>query len=287
VNLTITGMVLLSALLHPLWNALIKRQGRSDGAFLGMIMIMTSLAFLHIMVMGYDLMSITKVWPLLPITVMGQLLYGTSLIVTLRRGDLSSYYPIVRSSPLFIVVVGVLFLGQSYSWYLLAGIACVLIGAFALQYHRGSHLLDDPKTLMFAVLAMMGTGIYSLVDSRIMQSVEAPVLFFWCDVFLLPCYLIIFRFFGLPDTRYGDLFLWTRKPFMFLGIGCICYTSYILILSAYGLGGDVAAVTSVRQASIPISVILGGLMFREGSIARRLAASCLLAFGIVVIIVMG
>ena len=286
-NLTITAMVLASAALHPLWNALVKRQERADGAYIGMVTIVLTLSFIHATIAGYDFSTAIAVWPLIVISVMAQVLYGTSLIITLRHGDLSSYYPIVRSSPLIVVIIGVLFLDQSYSWMLLAGIACVLIGAFALQYRRGSHFLDDPRTLMFAVLAMIGTGIYSIVDARAMQSVEAPVLFFWIEIFNLPCYLILFRFFGISETRYTDLFAWTRKPFLFIGVGVICYLSYFLILSAYAMGGDVAAVTSIRQASIPISVILGGLMFREGSMLRRFVASCLLAFGIVVIVVMG
>ena len=74
---------------------------------------------------------------------------------------------------------------------------------------------------------------------------------------------------------------------MFLGLGAICYLSYILILGAYAMGGDVAAVTSVRQSSIPISVILGGLMFREGSMIRRFFASLLLTFGIILVVVLG
>jgi len=286
-DLTITVMVLVSAALHPLWNALIKRQERADGAYIGLVSMVLMLAFIHATVAGYDLSTGIKVWPLIVISVMAQLLYGTSLIITLRHGDLSSYYPIVRSSPLIIVILGVLFLGQSYSWSLLGGIACVLVGAFALQYRRGSHLLDDPRTLMFAILAMIGSGIYSIVDARAMQSVEAPVLLFWVDICCLPCYMILHRYFGLPGTRYADLFVWLKNPLLFIGIGVICYLSYILILSAYAMGGDVAAVTSVRQASIPISVILGGLMFREGSMLRRFAASCLLAFGIVVIVVIG
>ncbi len=284
---TVAGLVLFSALLHPLWNALIKRQDRADGAFIGFVTMLMTLSFIHATVLGYDLSAAARIWPLIAISVAGQLLYGCSLIITLRHGDLSSYYPIVRSSPLFIVVVGVLFLGQSYSWPVLVGIACVLTGAFALQYRRGWRLLDDPKTLMFALLAMMGTGIYSLVDSRAVQVVEPPVLFFWVEVFILPCYLILFRFFGMPQTRYADLFRWTRKPVLFLGMGGMGYLSYFLILTAYGMGGEVAGVTAVRQASIPISVILGGLMFREGGMVRRFAASCLLAFGIVVIAVMG
>lgn len=286
-DLTITLMVLISAALHPLWNALIKRQQRSDGAFIGLVSMLMMLSFIHATIAGYDLSAAIKVWPLIAISVMGQLLYGTSLIITLRHGDLSSYYPIVRSSPLIIVLVGVLFLGQSYSWTVLGGIACVLGGAFVLQYRRGSHLFDNPRILMFALLAMSGTGIYSIVDSRAMQVIEPPVLFFWVEIVNLPCYLILFRFFGAAQTRYVDLFLWTRKPALFIGIGGICYISYILILTAYGMGGDVAAVTSVRQASIPVSVILGGLMFREGSMLRRFFASCVLAFGIIVIVIMG
>lgn len=286
-DLTVVGLVLVSAALHPLWNALIKRQERSDGAFIGLVTMMILLSYLHAMIQGYDLLSVVSVLPLIAISVIGQLLYGSSLIITLRQGDLSSYYPIVRSSPLFIVIVGIFFLGQSYSWQLLAGVGCVLAGAFTLQYRRGTRLLDDPKTLMFALLAMSGTGIYSIVDARAMQVIEPPVLFFWVEVLNLPCYLLIFRFFGLPQTTYSHLFQWLKRPFFFFGLGSICYLSYFLILTAYAMGGDVAAVTSVRQASIPISVILGGLMFREGSMVRRFLASCLLAFGIVVVVVMG
>ena len=286
-DLMIVALVLVSAILHPLWNALIKRQERADGAYIGLVVLLLIVSFTHAKVQGYELLGAVKVWPLIAISVMAQILYGVSLVITLRRGDLSSYYPIVRSSPLFIVIVGVLFLGHSYSWELLAGIACVLIGAFALQYRRGSHILDDPKTMMFALLAMTGTGIYSLVDARIMQAVEPPVLFFWVEFFSFPIYLIIYRFFGLPRTRWVDLFQWVKKPVLFIGLGGICYMSYFLILTAYAMGGDVAAVTSLRQASIPISVVLGGLMFREGSVLRRFTASCLLALGIVVVALMG
>jgi len=286
-DLTITSMVLLSAVLHPLWNAMIKRERRQDTAFIGLVALMVVVAFTHAMIAGYDLMSALEVWPLIAVSVMGQLLYGTSLIATLRRGDLSVYYPIVRSSPLFIVTVGVLFLGENYSWQLIAGIGCVLVGAFALQYRRGTRLLNDPKTFGLALLAMSGTGVYSIVDARAMQAVEAPVLFFWIELSSLLPYILIYRYFGIKETRLADLFQWVRKPLLFAGLAGVCYLSYFLILTAYAMGGDVAAVTSVRQASIPVSVLLGGLMFREGAILRRMVAALALAFGIVVIVTNG
>ena len=69
--------------------------------------------------------------------------------------------------------------------------------------------------------------------------------------------------------------------------GVLAYSSYYLILLAYQLGGDVAAVTAMRQASIPISVALGGLFLREGAMARRFFAAGLLALGIAVIALNG
>ena len=156
-------LVLVSAGLHPLWNALIKRDPRPEGAFLGVMVLLALLGGAHSLVAGYDLLAARHVWPLIAVSWAGLMVYATCLVITLRRGDLSAYYPIIRSSPLFIVVAGVLFLGERYAWPFLIGIALVLIGAFFLQYRRGARLLDDPGTLILAVLAMAGTDRKSVV----------------------------------------------------------------------------------------------------------------------------
>ncbi len=278
-------LVLVSAGLHPLWNALIKRDPRPEGAFLGVMVVLVVLGGGHALIAGYDLLAARRVWPLIAISWAGLMVYATALVITLRRGDLSAYYPIIRSSPLFIVVAGALFLGERYAWPLLTGVALVLIGAFFLQYRRGARLLDDPGTLVLAVLAMAGTGIYSIADSRAMRVLEPPVLLFWVQLLCLPSYVLAFRARGRSAPGWGALFLWTKRPLRSLAIGLMCYVSYYLILWVYGHGGDVAAVTSVRQASIPFSVLIGGLWLKERDMTRRLFASLILAAGIVVIVV--
>ena len=95
--------------------------------------------------------------------------YGT--LLALKKGGLSICYPIIRSSPVFIVFVGWAVLDHSYSLVLLLGIAVVLTGAFLIQ--RGSaaqvKLITQPVVLALAFAAMAGAGIYSLVDSIAMQ----------------------------------------------------------------------------------------------------------------------
>ena len=155
-----------------------------------------------------------------------------------------------------------------------------------MLYRRGTHFLDDPKTLGFALVAMSGTGIYSMADAGLMQVIEPQVQMFWVESALIPVFLILFlRRQNLPPIE--DVRPMGTRAAMLIVPGVMAYSSYLLILWAYQMGGEVAAVTSVRQASIPISVLLGGFFLREGAILRRMIAASLLAAGIVIIIAMG
>jgi drug/metabolite transporter (DMT)-like permease len=233
---------------------------------------------------GEDLWAVRHVLPLIILSWCGQFLYGICLTATLRRGDLSAYYPIIRASPIFIVIVGVLLLGQTYAPIILLGMAMAVSGGFLLLYRRGARLLRDPGTLALALAAMAGTGIYSLADARLMQSISPAVQMFWVEGLLIPVYLAIYLRNGgrLWDVHAGRS--WLKHTGVLIIPGVMAYISYYLILYAYQLGGEVAAVTSVRQASIPISVLLGGFFLREGSILRRLTASLILAAGIILIV---
>lgn len=282
--LNIVGLVLLSALLHPMWNALLKQGGQPESGYLVLTFLIALFAGAHALITGEDLLSILSIWPLYLASVAGQLIYGFFLVTTLRRGDLSAYYPIIRSAPAVIVLAAFLFLGARYSPILLAGIALVLTGGFLLQYKPGLRLLDDPVTLACAVISMTGVATYSLADSRGVRLVHPSVMFFWVEATCLVGYLFIFRLLGEHSVRWTALYLWLRRPVSNAAAGVMAYASYWLILKAFALGGDVAAVTSVRQASIPISVLIGGVLLREGAVLRRLGASLLLALGIVVIV---
>lgn len=279
-------LVLISAVMHPFWNLLIKKCPDLQFGFLCLTVIMCLCGLGHGLVVGADFGAVLTVLPLIAVSVFGQVLYGTCLTATLKRGDLSAYYPIIRSSPVFVVVASVLLFGKTYPLIVLAGIAMAVAGGVLLLYRRGSHVLHDTTALGFALVAMCGTGIYSLADASLMQEISPPVMLFAVELNLSVIYAGIWlrarAKSQVPTPRMGG----TTLAYLLLP-GVIAYTSYTLILLAYQLGGDVAAVTSIRQASIPVSVALGGLFLREGAMARRFFAAGLLAAGIVVIAVNG
>ncbi|MEH6403414.1 MAG: DMT family transporter [Sneathiella sp.] len=286
-SLTVTLLVLLSAALHPLWNLIVKKDDDPSAAFISMSFGIAMVGLIHGLIIGANFWLSPAQWLLIAGSAAGQLLYSLALAATLKRGDLSAYYPIIRASPIFIVGFSFFVLGQTYDLMILTGIFIVLLAAMLLLYRRGVNLLSDGKTLSFAVLAMCGTGIYSLTDSQLMVSIEAPVLFFWVQLICWPLLALVHRFSGRPTPKYLGLLRIIRKPFLHLQLLTCVYGSYVLILVAYSLGGNVASVTTVRQASIPLSVILGGYFLNEGAIARRLIASAILSVGIIIVVLYG
>ena len=146
-TLLVAAMVIASACIHPFWNLLIKGdQDRAASWWLFTIML-SAIGGIVCLVRGADVMSITQVLPLLALSVFGQYFYGLTLIRIYEKGDLSAYYPIVRASPVGVVILGYLFLGNSYGPLVLLGVGCSVAGGFWLQKQPGRRLLDDPATL--------------------------------------------------------------------------------------------------------------------------------------------
>ena len=286
----VTALVLLSAALHPLWNLLLKGNEHPESVFFTVLGLSVVLGFVQSQVTGNDLLTLWKIWPLVLLSGCAVGVHGLMLVMALGRGDLSVYYPIIRSAPLGVVVIGFVVLGQTYSPSLLLGIAFVLGGAFFLQFRPGVRLLSDPLTLSLAVAAMFTSAVYSVVDAVAVQQVQPVVMYFGQSVVGLTTFALLLyarqRHASGPSASVL-LASWVNNPWRHLTAALLAYISYFLILWAYQLGGNVAAVTSVRQASIPISVVGAALVLKEPSMGRRLLWVSVLTLGIVVVVTFG
>ncbi len=280
-------IVLISAFLHPLWNLWIKKSSDPQFGYLFLVFTLSLCGLVHGLIVGADFAAVFDVLPLVAISVFGQLLYGNGLTATLKRGDLSMYYPIIRASPVIVVAISVILLDKSYAPIILLGIFLVVCGVFLILYRRGSNFLENPAAFGFALLALTGSGLYSLADAELMKSISPPVLIFVIEALTAPIYAVQWYRKNRSIRNAAPTRFLTTSTLWLLVPGLACYASYYLILLAYQLGGDVAAVTAIRQASILISVALGGMFLREGAIIRRFFAAGIIVSGIVVIALNG
>ena len=286
-SISVVFLVVISALLHPLRVFLIKGDSTPEGLTLSVVIIFGCMSFFQIVLMGINPWKVFEIWPLIAISSLGLLLHFWCIVKSLRVGDFSVNYPIIRSSPIFVVVVGFIILDHHYSMEMLLGIAIVIICAFMIQYTPGGKFFSKPASLLLAVLAMCFHGIITLADAEAMKYVEPAAFLFIQYLFVTPAMALMFIL-TRPSGKniYEYLFLgWKTKPLRFFFAGFTAYISYLLILYSFRMGANVAAVSSIRQISIPFSVLIGGFYLMEKKMNYRLFWSLLLTLGVIIIIV--
>ena len=286
-SISIVFLVVISSLLHPLRIFLIKGDSTPEGLTLSVVIIFGCMSFFQIVLMGINPWKVFEIWPLIAISSLGLLLHFWCIVKSLRVGDFSVNYPIIRSSPLFVVVAGYLFLNHHYSMEILLGIAIVIISAFMIQYTPGGKFFSKPASLLLAFLAMCFHGIITLADAEAMKYVEPAAFLFIQYLFVTPAMALMFIL-TRPSGKniYEYLFLgWKTKPLRFFFAGFTAYISYLLILYSFRMGANVAAVSTIRQISIPFSVLIGGFYLMEKKMNYRLFWSLLLTLGVIIIIV--
>ncbi len=304
-------LILLSALLHPLRDLTLKSIPRPEWAYLGVTGSWVAIAALQVAWAGGSLALAPEIWPAVAISAAGLTAYYFGTMAALRLGDLSVYYPIIRSSPLLIVAVSWIFLGHAYTPVLLAGIFLIVLGGFVIQRQPGK-VFANPPALALAILAMAGSAAYTIADASAMKSAQAPAFLFWVYAIVTPFFALVLM--GIipdafkPSTQTpGDAAkagshasgarvaqhpagsdpIKPRLPFNWFArvafAAATSYVSYYLILLAFQSGADAAATSAVRQASIPVSVLLAAVVLGEARFLHRLGWAVVIALGIVVV----
>ena len=278
------GLVLVSALLHPLRDLILKGTAQPMLCYAGVSVVWVVLAGFHAVTTGQDLSLQKEIWPFVATSVLGLSLYYYGTLSALRRGNLSVYYPIIRSSPIAIVVFSWLAMDRSYSWLTIAGIFTVLLGSFMIQKTPGS-VLEDKKAFGLAIIAMLGSAAYSISDAGAMQFTTPAVYLFYTNISVTVLLLGIQRWESRLNTlSFGEVAQqWMRVPWRIMLAGGSSYLSYFFILRAFQLGAEAAAVSAVRQASIPVSILLAAIILLEPSFLKNIAWASLIMLGILLI----
>ena len=123
----------------------------------------------------------TECMPLIFISACGLTLYYYGTLNAMSQGNLSIYYPIVRSSPIAIFIFSWLFLDTEYTDLTVFAIFLIVIGASMLQKSKFGFFVNN-KALLFALMAMMGSAAYSLSDAITVQKIKPSLLLFYCYI---------------------------------------------------------------------------------------------------------
>lgn len=273
-------LVLLSAVMHAVWNALARRTDDPYGFFVA-FNALASVIWLPIAVAAgwNDRLTVPDV---ALITGSGslQVLYFVLLSGAYRRGGLSLVYPIARGTGVALVPLGgVLLFTERPTMIGWLGILATLVGLASLaienvQRRRGSPSEVDAFAVVFAFSTGLVISTYSLVDNygvgRIDPIVYGYGLILASTVIQLP-YVVSRRRF---EVRRQILYNWRSV----VAGAVLSLGTYMLVLGAM-TGANVGYVVPLRETSIVFALILGIIVLREPVSPRRILAALVITTG--------
>jgi uncharacterized membrane protein len=241
--------VLLAAILHAAWNAMMKVAESP----LGLAARATTFGAIA------TLVPVTAIWlwqgrPGMPaaawvlVVLSGglELLYFIALTTAYQRGELSVVYPIARgTAPLLAVAVGLLILGERIHAAALVGIVLLLAGIWSVR---------RPSAASAALVPALITGVliaaYSSVD-RVGVRLTSPWVYGW---FLWALEAIFLQLYARVARVPGSSL--RIQPGRSLVVGVLMTGAYFLILFALSVA-PLAIVAPLRESAIVLVAAWG------------------------------
>ena len=266
--------VLIAALLHAGWNALVKTRNNKQTA---MLILTLAHAFFGLCLIPFLPMPQGEVWIWLLASGFTHMFYQLFLGFAYERGDLSRVYPIARGgAPMIVLTVSVLFGVDTLRGFDFLGI--LVLGLGILLMARGVFNSDEDHKLIFlAVGSACATACYSLIDglgARVMGDALAYVswLLIFSAIFYTPVIFFLRGRSVLPQN--------SSQISVGLLTGFASFVAYAIVVWAM-TQAPIALVTALRGSSILFAMIFGWFFFREQMGLSKVLAGIMIVIGII------
>jgi len=274
VSLAVSMAVLLAALLHAAWNAMIKGGGDvlHDTAGIVVGAMVVTLPFIFVVPLPSP-----QAWPFIVASMTVHLAYYALIIAAYRAGDLSLVYPLMRGvAPLLTAVAGIAVLGELPPLAGWLGIALISSGVFVLGYRALGHA-PSRAAVGFALGNAAVIAIYTLIDgsgARVSGNVWSYIV--W--LFVLDG--LPFSLWMLATRRASFLASLRDRSGRALVGGGLSAGAYAISVWAM-TKAPVALVASLRETSVLFATLIGARLLRERLSPRRWAGIGAVVAGVV------
>jgi drug/metabolite transporter (DMT)-like permease len=274
IDATIAGLILVSALIHATWNAIVKSDTDRLMSF-GLVMLVG--AFMGLAALPFVEAPRAEAWPWLLGSVTIHVFYYVFLLRAYAHGDLSHVYPIARGlAPLLVAILAGRIAGEHLVARESIGLVLVSGGIVGLAFARGLPRQGEWRALIYAILTGITIAGYSVVDGIGARLSGDPLGYIaWLNLLEGPWVFIVAAFRRRRATLVYLRHFWWRGA----AGGVIAKIGYGIAIWALSLGA-MAHVTALRETSALFGALIGAFILKESFGNRRIAAAAVMVAGL-------
>jgi drug/metabolite transporter (DMT)-like permease len=270
------GLVILSAILHAVWNALVKSAGDRT---LTMVAIRTAGLMLGLAALPFVDRPESESWKWLGLTAAVQFVYYALLIRSYGAGDMSVVYPLARGlAPVLTTMAAFLVIGETLSPGQVVAVAMISLGIMALSLGAGT----SRHAVGFALATGLAVATYSFFAGLGVRTAGTVLGFQACLEIVTGLGMVFYALLA----RRADLARYARRHGavgLFAGaVSVLGFLAYLAAAKSLPLG----PVTALRETSVIFGAVLGTIALKEGFGLRRIGASVVVTGGIALLAVL-
>lgn len=220
------------------------------------------------------------------------LLYLTSVIASVgyyyqtkaqRHTDISYLSPLQNLAPAFLVLIAVLFLGESITLVQVLGVAGLVVGSYIMALD-GHDILAPMRVLkkpywVHIILSVFLLAIAAALDKYLLGSVRPVTYLFLTWLFMNFHYIALYWW----EFDFVHLTVDFQKGWHWLFLAALfTVASQLVFFEALAMPLVLVSLAfPLKRISALLDVVLGGSLFHENHLPRRLFAALIMLAGVI------
>lgn len=274
--LTIAAAVLLAAVLHASWNAIVRF---NSDRIVTMALLTGSAALISLVALPFVDVPAAAAWPWLVASMVLHVGYNLFLATAYNHGELGRVYPLARgTAPLITLLVGTYALHEPMTAHATLGVLLLGCGIAGLAFERGWRVLvREPQSVILSLTTSLFISGYSVTDGLGARVSGAPMgyIFYLFVLDGLPLALFV-----LATRRRAVVDALRRQWLAGCLAGAFSLSAYGIVIWAMTLA-PIALVAGLRETSVVFALVIGVVFLNEKLTAVRIGAIIVVACGLV------
>jgi len=207
----------------------------------------------------------------------------------LKLSDLSLCVPLTAFTPIFVLMLTPFLIGEIPSAIGLVGVFLIVLGSYLLNINAFSEgVLEPLKSLLrdkgarIMLLVAFIWAVINTIDKAALNEMgltSHSAMFFATATYLVMG-IILTPVMLLSSNKPVQQFRKSAKYLFFIGATASFYQVMYLLAMSLAL---VVYVSAIMRLTTLITVLFGHLLFKEKGIKERMAATCVMVLGVVLI----